>query len=328
MSRIGVRAVRPSRRLFFLLVPGVHALDLAGPLQTFYEANGFGADYRIRYCAATPSVRSAQRLELCGLEALPEIAAGDIVLVPGLDSSTLDDLGHVPVDWLRAAARAGATLGSICSGAFVLGHAGLLDGRPCTTHWKVAERLQQRHPAARVLLDRLYVRDGHLITSAGVTSGIDMALSMVEHDHGPWVTAQVAREMVVYLRRDGHGSQSSVFLDYRTHLHPGVHRVQDWLLQRVERNPTLPELARVAGMSERNLTRVFRQATGITLKEFATRIKLEVAQRLLRNPAYTLERVAVECGFRDPRQLRRLWTRSFGESPAAWRERNERRAIA
>lgn len=317
-----------SRRLFFLLVPGVHALDLAGPLQTFYEANGFGADYRIGFCACRRRVRTAQGLEVAGLEKLPEVGPDDVVLVPGLDSSTLDDLGHVPVDWLRAVAGSGATLGSICSGAFVLGHAGLLDGRTCTTHWKVAERLQRRHPAARVLFDRLYVQDGRVITSAGVTSGIDMALSMVERDHGPQVTANVAREMVVYLRRDGQSSQSSVFLDYRRHLHPGVHRVQDWLLHRVKKNPTLPELARIAGMSERNLTRVFRRATGITLKEFSTRVKLEVAKGLLRNPAYTLERVAAECGFNDSRQLRRLWTRSFGESPSAWRHRNEGRATA
>jgi transcriptional regulator GlxA family with amidase domain len=207
----------------------------------------------------------------------------------------------------------------------------LLDGRQCTTHWKVADLLQTRHPAARVIRDRLFVRDGRLITSAGITSGIDMALSMVEEDHGPALVARVAREMVVYMRRSGESTQASVFVDYRTHLNPGVHKVQDWLLQRVEQNPTLDEMSRVAGMSPRNLSRVFRQATGVTLKTFSTRIKLEVAARLLRNPEYTLERVAAECGFNDSRQLRRLWSRRFGESPSAWRNRldsDERRAIA
>lgn len=321
-------AHRVARRVFFLIVPEVHVLDLAGPMQVFFEANGFGADYEIHSCAVEPTIRTAQGLTLSALEPLPEIKPGDLVLVPGLESSTLDDLSHVPSRWLRGVEPAGGTVGSICSGAFVLGRAGLLDGRQCTTHWKVADLLQALHPRARVIRDRLYVRDGALITSAGVTSGIDMALSMVEEEHGPVLVSRVAREMVVYLRRTGESAQESIFLDYRTHIHPGVHRVQDWLMTHVNEKPTIAKLADVAGMSPRNLTRVFRQSTGITLKDYATRIKLEVATRLLRNPEYTLERVAAECGFQDARQLRRLWNRRFGTNPSVWRSRDDRRAIA
>ena len=316
------------RRIFFLLVPGAHIQDLAGPVQVFYEANGFGAEYELRYCAAGPDLRTAQGLKLADLESLPEVDTADTVLVPGLDSTLLDRPAGVPVDWLRAAARAGASFGSICSGAFVLGRAGILDSRACTTHWKVADLLQTRHPRARVVRNRLFVRDGSLITSAGVTSGIDMALSMVEEDHGPAMVARVAREMVVYLRRSGESPQESVFLDFRTHIHPGIHRAQDWLVQHVAERPTLGELSRIAGMSPRNLTRVFRRATGITLKDYATRLKIEVASSLLRNPGWTLDRVAAECGFRDSRQLRRLWRERFGENPSSWRGRDTRRAIA
>ena len=139
------------------------------------------------------------------------------------------------------------------------------------------DELERRHPAARVRRNRLFVRDGSIITSAGVASGIDMALSMIEEDHGPLVTARVARELVVYLRRDGSKAQGSVFLDYRTHLNTGVHRVQDWLISHPDERPVLDELAGIAGMSPRNLTRVFKQATGLTLKEFSNRLKLEVA---------------------------------------------------
>jgi len=313
------------RRLFFLIVPQTHLLDLAGPAQVFWEANGLGGAYDIHYCAGRDSVRSAQGLVLAGLEPLPDVGSGDIVLVPGLDSSTLDDLGHVPVDWLRGAAAAGAVLGSICSGAFVLGQAGVLDGRRCTTHWKVADRLAREVPAAHVVRNRLYVKDGPVITSAGVASGIDMALAMVEEDFGPITAARVAREIVVYLRRSGESEQTSVFLDFRTHLHPGIHRAQDWLARHVEESPTIERLAAEAAMSPRNLTRLFRQATGITIKDYVTRLRLEVAASLLRSPDYTLERVAAECGFKDSRQLRRIWSRRFGVNPSSWRARDERR---
>ncbi len=316
------------RRVFFLMVPQVHVLDLAGPMQVFYEANGFGAVYEIHSCAEKPTLRTAQGLTLAGLEPLPEIRRGDIVLVPGLDSTLLPVL-KAPARWLRSVEPAGGTIGSICTGAFVLGHAGLLNGRQCTTHWKVTPLLQTLFPRARVVRDRLFVRDRSLITSAGVAAGIDMALSMVEGEHGPLLVSKVAREMVVYLRRRGESPQQSVFLDDRTHVHTGIHKVQDWLLSHMEQKPTIDRLAEVAGMSPRNLTRVFKQATGITLKVYATRIRLEMAANLLRNPEYTMERVAAECGFGDSRQLRRLWRQRFGASPSSWRGRNnKRRAIA
>jgi len=317
--------LRTSTPVHVLLLPHVHVLDMAGPVQALYEANGFGAGYELRYCAETPRVRSAQGLWVSDLEPLPPTAAGDLVLVPGMDSRTLDRL-QVPARWLQDAARSGATVASICSGAFALARAGLLDGRACTTHWKVADRLQAEHPAARVHRNRLFVRDAGIVTSAGVASGIDMALDLVERDHGPLLAARVARELVVYLRRDGATGQRSVFLDYRTHMNIGIHKVQDWMVKHPESNPGLSELARVAGMSPRHLTRVFRQATGITLKTFQSRIKTEIAATLLHDPRMTVETVAGECGFRDARQLRRLWRSRFGMSPSTWRTRQERSA--
>jgi len=309
------------RRVLVLLSPHVHLLDLAGPVQAFYEANQFGGQYRLVHCGPSPRVVAAQGLALADLVPLPDPEAGDLVLVPGVDSKTLDHLAHVPSAWLRRAVDAGAWVASICSGAFLLGHAGLLDGRECTTHWKLCERLQDCHPRARVRDNCLFIEDGPVLTSAGEASGIDLALALLERDHGPLLVAHVAREMVVYLRRAGEREQSSIYLDHRTHLHPGVHRVQDFLVTRPERNPSIDELGKVAGMSPRNLTRVFRRHTGVTVKAFAHKVKLQVARDLLASPELTVEAVASRCGFKDARQLRRLWRDTFGSNPTSWRER-------
>ncbi|HEX4825856.1 MAG TPA: DJ-1/PfpI family protein [Candidatus Polarisedimenticolaceae bacterium] len=313
-----------SQRIFVAVAPDVHLLDLAGPVQVFYEANGFGADYEIVHCAATTKVTSAQGLVLSELAPLPKLEAGDTVLVPGLDSRVLHKARAIPGKWLRDGAAAGARIASICSGAFSLAAAGLLDGRECTTHWKITERLQREFPEAHVAENRLFVKDGNVVTSAGVASGIDMALSLVMDDHGPAVVAKVAREMVVYLRRSGEREQVSPYLDYRTHLHDGVHRVQDFVVTYPHKNPSLSELARVAAMSPRNLTRHFREATGITIKTYSGRVKVQLAQDLLRNPRLTLESVSESCGFKDPRQFRRLWKQTMGGNPSQWRHDTSR----
>jgi transcriptional regulator GlxA family with amidase domain len=146
-----------------------------------------------------------------------------------------------------------------------------------------------------------------------------MALSLLEDDHGPVMVARVAREMVVYLRRDGEHTQQSVFLSYRTHLHPAVHRVQDALVAHPEERRTLDELGRLVGLSPRHLSRVFREATGITPLAFAHRVRLERARDLLRSPDLKVDAVAGSCGFGDARQLRRLWRAAYGESVSEWR---------
>jgi transcriptional regulator GlxA family with amidase domain len=308
-----------SRNVAVLVLPHVHLLDLSGPVQALFEANGFGADYRLSYCGSAVEATSAQGLVLGRLEPLPDPRSLDLVLVPGMDSRTLKDLGAVPVAWLREAQALGIRVASICTGAFALGHAGLLDGRSCTTHWKVAAQLQKWHPASKVLNDRLFVRDGNVITSAGVASGIDMALSLILEDHGPLVVARVARELVVYLRRNGEQTQTSVFLEYRTHLDHGVHKVQDWLVSHPNERVTLDGLARIAAMSPRSLTRAFRRATGITVKSYTQKVKLEVAANMLRNPEESVEAVASHCGFMDARQLRRIWKEEYGVSPSQWK---------
>jgi len=297
----------------------VEILDLAGPLQAFGEANRDVLRYRTRVASTHPRIHSAQGMWLSDLEPLPDVGEGDLVVVPGMPYAAALRIDRAAVRWLKTAAASGAHISSVCTGAFALGEAGLLDGRRCTTHWSRLGSLRQRFPAARVLEDRLFVSERDVTTSAGIASGIDMALHLIEQAHGPLLAAEVAREMVVYIRRDGTEEQQSIYLDYRTHLHPGVHRVQDWLTRHPDRKSPLGELAELAGMSPRNLTRVFRQSTGISIKEFATRVRLELARTLLHDPTQTIEGIAHRCGFDSPRQLRRLWHEAFGTNPAAMR---------
>lgn len=312
-----------ARPVYVLLLPQVHALDFAGAVQAVYEACGFGALYRLRYVGTNPTVRSAQGFTISRVQSLPGPTPDDWVIVPGTESSKLDEL-IVPVEWLRAAVDCGARVSTVCTGAFALARAGVLDNRTCTTHWKLVDRLRAEAPGAIVRDDRLFVEDGNVVTSAGVASGIDMALALIEHDWGPRVAAQTAREMVVYVRRSGDSSQHSVYLNYRSHLHPAVHRVQDWIIEHPDHRATIEELAALAGVSPRHLTRLFRNATGTTLNAFAQMVRLEVARGLIANAGLTVDELAAHCGFKDARQLRRLWRRHFGKTI---REvRSERRA--
>ena len=317
---IDVRKAKP-RRIIFALFPGCEILDLAGPVQAFHEARALGVDYAMLYCATTRDVPSAQGLGLSGLEPLPELRADDRVIVPG---SPLDGARVPPklVAWLRQAQRAGVELCSVCTGAFALGEAGVLDGRLCTTHWKRVPELKERFRRAHVVGDRLFVVDGNVVTSAGIAAGIDMALALIEQDAGPVIAGEVAREMVVYIRRDGAHDQESVYLDYQTHLSPGIHQLQQHLVANPGSRETLGELARIAGMSERNLTRVFKRATGISVHDYRERLRVERARDLMRNPTMTLDAVAAACGFADGRQLRRVWSARFGVPPSAARGRS------
>ncbi|HEV7238475.1 MAG TPA: DJ-1/PfpI family protein [Thermoanaerobaculia bacterium] len=286
------------------MLPEVEVLDLAGPLQAFSEAKR----YRTRLCATRDRIRSHQGVVFADLEPLPDVTAESLVVVPGMPYAATERIERRVTKWLAQAAESGAHITSVCTGAFALGEAGLLDGRRCTTHWSRTKELARRFRKARVLEDRLFVTDGNITTSAGIASGIDMALALIEQMDGPLVAAEVAREMVVYLRRDGSQEQESVYLDFRTHLHPGVHRVQDWIVRNPARRATLLDLADVAGMSSRSLTRTFRRATGISVHEFSTRVRVELAKALLHEPSLTMENVAARSGL-SARELRRLGVR-------------------
>ncbi|WP_432992249.1 GlxA family transcriptional regulator [Dactylosporangium sp. CA-233914] len=310
-------------RVVVLVLPEVNLLDLGGPVQVFDAAATLGAGLGLQFVAEAERVRSAQGLALAGIAPLPPVGPGDLVLVPGPRLREPDPgqglVSEPVVEWLRAAYDCGARIAAVCTGAVALGEAGLLDGRRCTTHWALTEHMRRRYPAARVQDGVLYVHDGPISTSAGISAGVDLALSLIERDHGPALTAAVARELVVYLRRDGSHTQISPFLRFRDHLHQGVHRVQDHIAARLDTPYTLAELAAVAHLSPRGLSRAFTTATGITPLAYQQRLRLEHAETLLAETDLTIETVAARCGFRDARQFRRLYSARHGKPPSAAR---------
>ncbi|MFJ6198654.1 GlxA family transcriptional regulator [Micromonospora sp. NPDC092111] len=299
-------------RVVFLLVPYLHLLDLAGPAQVFSTAADHGYDYRLHYVAEAASVPTVQGVPLGADTRWPELDAGDLVVVPGWRPSAHGPAGPVGVDDLRRLAdhhARGGTVASVCAGALALGRAGLLDGRRCTTHHEVQDRLAGSFPAARVVRDVLYVVDDRVVTSAGIASGIDVALHLLATRHGPAVAARVARALVVHSRRNGHERQASALLRHRSHLSDVTHRVQDLIDSRYAEPLPLADLAAAGGVAERTLTRLFRQATGLTPLGYQQLLRVERAEHLIGHGA-TVEAAARAVGFTDARMLRRLRART------------------
>lgn len=298
-------------KVVFLVVPGVHLLDLAGPAQVFSSAADFGFDYELSYVSEHPEVRSTQGVVLRTSSALPCLSREDLVLVPGWRAPKLDGTGLMSpatLDWLRTHHATGGTVASVCAGADALGRAGLLDGRRCTTHHEVQDELARRYPRAKVIRDVLYVLDDRVVTSAGIASGIDLALHLIATRHGPTVAAGIARTMVVYARRNGDEQQASVLLRHRSHVNETAHRVQDIIESRVTERLSLAELARLSGCSQRTVTRLFHRATGMTPLRYQQALRLERAEHLI-GQGVTVESAARAVGFEDARMLRRLRAR-------------------
>ncbi|HEX3385540.1 MAG TPA: DJ-1/PfpI family protein [Mucilaginibacter sp.] len=300
------------RNIWFFIPPKVHILDLTGPVQVFYEASDYGAAYDLRYIAAEDDLVSAAGLPFgrIGHYAAAAPQSGDFLFIPGADIDYLRSKkfkGDKKLfDWLRALPEKGVSLCSVCTGAFFLAEAGLLNGRKCTTHWKRSPELKRVYPKALVEENILFVHSDHIYTSAGITSGIDLSLSIIEDHYGPLFTHKVARELVVYYRRSDSHSQESVYLDCRNHLNMGVHAVQDWLIENLHQKFTIESLASIAHMSPRNLTRTFRKATEMSIIEYVKRLRLEKAEALGGNPGLSADSIAAKVGYSNARQLRRI----------------------
>ena len=239
-------------KVVFLLIPRLHLLDLSGPAQVFSTADDHGYPYELRYVAEQEDITTAQGVRLRAETDWPGAGPEDLVLVPGWRSPMLKGSprpGRQLLARLVAHHAAGGTVASVCSGADVLGQAGLLDGRRCTTHHDLQDELAERYPRARVERDVVYVADGRVVTSAGIASGIDLALHLIAVRHGPGAAARVARAMVVYARRNGDEQQTSAMLRHRGHLSDAVHRVQDLIDARFADRLSLAGLAAASGVS-------------------------------------------------------------------------------
>ncbi|MFC7247127.1 GlxA family transcriptional regulator [Catellatospora aurea] len=295
----------------FLLAPQLHLLDLAGPAQAFSTAADLGHDYRLQFVGEQEDVPTAQGISLRASITWPELSPDDLVVVPGWRSPEHEShakFSASTLSRLSAHHHGGGIVASVCAGAFALGQAGLLDGRRCTTHYDLQGELARRHARATVVRDVLYVTDGRLVSSAGIASGIDLALHLLARRHGPGAAAQVAREMVVYARRNGNEQQASAMLRFRSHVNDVVHRVQDIIDFRFAQPLTLPELASAVSVGERTLTRAFCRATGMTPLRYQQLLRLERAEHLIGHGA-TVEAAARDVGFGDARMLRRLRNR-------------------
>tara|TARA_R110002167_G_scaffold128570_10_gene310933 strand:+ start:1411 stop:2283 length:873 start_codon:yes stop_codon:yes gene_type:complete len=283
-------------------------LDLSGMLQVFQESAKYGVKYELQYIATKTAIVTSSGLEISNLKLHDQFtpAVYDIICIPGgSDSRAAINLDSF-FDWLREAHAKGASICSICSGAFLLARSGLLNGRSCTTHWALIDQLQSQFPKLSVKKDILFTKDGKVYTSAGFTTGVDLALFMLEERHGSEITSKVARELVVYIRRDGADHQLSIFLQFRSHQDDKMHVVQDWIIQNIDKKSSIDDLADRFHMSPRNLSRTFKKTTGITITEYRNKVRIEKANKLMKTSDYKMDHIAELCGYSNARQLRNL----------------------
>ncbi|CAH0647496.1 MULTISPECIES: GlxA family transcriptional regulator [Pseudomonas] len=314
------------RTIWFLLLPGTHILDLGGPLQIMASLEELRlAPVSVRCIAARQQMSSYQGVTLSGLHPLPEqLSPEDLLFVVGNKLSTS------PSDAATLAATAqwlanvmGQTpdvqLCSICTGAFLLGEAGLLNGRECTTHHRYVGLLQARYPKAKVLENRLFVEDDGLFTSAGVSSGTDLALHIVSLHFGKAVANQVAQELVIYRRRAGEDVQLRAADLARNHIHPLVHAAQDYIDTHLGSSFSFEQLASQFNVSYRHLARLFRENTGQTLQDYLRAQRIDLARDLLRGSRLNVEQIAERCGYGSSHAFRLAWRREMPQPPLQFR---------
>jgi transcriptional regulator GlxA family with amidase domain len=321
MSAVRTRATE----VVFVLLPDVVLLDVAGPADAFRNAaSRIPGSYRLRFVAPQPALAAAVGLNLSGLEPLPErLAPGTILVLTGVSGALIDPQApaiRCVIEWLRESARP-ALLLCVCAGSVIAAYAGLLAGRECTTHHSHIEELRRVEPGARVLDNRIFIEDGTVFTSAGVTAGLDLALHVIGEQHGPRIAADIARDLVVYLRRAGTDPALSPWVMHRNHLHPAVHRVQDAVARNPAASWSAAELSAIACTSARNLSRLFAEHAGCSPLDYVQLIRFALARQMVMGSPLDLEHVAARAGFRSAQHLRRVWSRWEAQPPSALRLR-------
>ena len=300
------------QKVAFIVPPTVELLDLSGPVQVFTEAKFYGFDIEMEFYQYSEDPISTAGLGFGKIEDYKsaKLKEGDFVFIPGMDNNYVNSIPFKAerafFNWLKECSDKKIIVCSICNGAFALGHAGLLKDTECTTHWRRVKALQLQFPQAKVVEDILYIKSNNVYTSAGISAGIDLALAILEDLKGALFTHKVARGLVVYHRRSGKHKQQSIYLDYRNHINPQVHEIQDHLIDNLSQENSIESLAALVGMSPRNLSRVFKEKTGSTVLEYLTLLRKEYANTMLNNPEYTIEYIASQCGFKTARQLHRI----------------------
>lgn len=321
----------PTRRIATVAFADAQILDVVGPLEVFSRAARLVSDegrrgplpYSVEIIArARGPVVMSSGLALVAARSYRTVRSGiDTLFVAGgrgVDAALRD---KALVGWLRAMSRRVRRVASVCTGAFLLAEAGLLEGKRAATHWGSCSRLAERYPGITVDPDPIFVRQGNFFTSAGVTAGMDLALALVEQDHGPEVARKVARELVLFLKRPGGQSQFSAQLQTQLSDREPLADLQEWMGDHLDADLSVAALARRAAMSPRNFARVFAQSIGLTPARYVDSLRVEAARRRLEESDVAVDEVAVRCGFGSRESMRRAFQRTLRVSPAAYRSR-------
>jgi transcriptional regulator GlxA family with amidase domain len=308
-----------SRRVVFVVYPRITALDLVGPHEVFGASGGYELVVAATDAGPVASTRGP------GIVANRSFAsvrgAIDTLVVVGGEGAFAAAHDSKLVRTVSLLARRSRRVTSVCTGAFVLAAAGLLDGRRATTHWSSCDRLDEKYPLVEVEGDRIFVQDGNVWTSAGVTAGMDLALALVADDLGPDVARAVARQLVMYVQRPGGQAQFSAQLSAQRVARDPLRELQAWIGEHPAEDHTVERLAARVAMSPRHFARVFRAEVGCTPAAYVEQVRVEVARRLLETTALGVDEVAVTAGFGTPETLRRAFARRVGASPTDYRHR-------
>jgi transcriptional regulator GlxA family with amidase domain len=314
-----------SRRIVVIAYPGVQALDVVGPVEVFSAANRMSGEDHYDVSVAAPAqgpVRSMSGLALGADRRIGALrAAFDTLVVAGGDGTADALRDRSLIDAIRRLAGRARRVTSVCSGAFLLAEAGLLDGRRATTHWSVCDLLARLYPTVDVDPEPIFVRDGHVYTSAGVTAGMDLALALVEDDLGREVALAVARRLVLFLRRPGNQAQFSAQLAAQLAQRDDVRDVQRWIADHPEDDLSVAALATRARMSERSFARWFAHEVGVTPGRYVEQVRVEAARRLLEETDDPVARIARSSGFGAPETMRRAFMRALRIGPTEYRRR-------
>jgi len=318
-------------RVGMLAYPDVQILDVVGPLEVFArtarllrETGRRGEDaYTVELIGVTGgALATSSGLRLEADRSFRQVRGGlDTLLVAGGIGSSDAARDDALLRWLRRQSARVRRLAGVCTGAFLLAEAGLLAGRRATTHWAYCDRLASSYPDVVVEADRIYLRDGSIYTSAGVTAGMDLALALVEEDHGRDVALEVARQLVLFLRRPGGQAQFSTQLSYQMAYREPLRELQAFILDHPHEDLDVPSMARRVAMSPRNFARAFVREVGVTPARFVEAARVEVARRLLEETGEGLKEIARSSGLGTAESLRRAFVRTLGIPPHAYRER-------
>ena len=302
-----------------LIFPDFQLLDAAGPISAFEIASRYtGNAPAIRVLAMKPGpVRSSSGVEMMARGLRPSGAITTLIVAGGVGSRG-PAICPKTLAFVRGIAKRGVRVASVCSGAYVLAKAGLLDGRRATTHWQRTQHFVRTYPKVKLEADQIYVRDGNIWTSAGISAGIDLALAIIAEDHGEEVAQNTARELVLYHRRSGGQSQFSSLLELKA-ANGRFGPLLAWAREHLDAPLTVEDMAEQAGMSARHFTRAFIAETGTTPSKAVERLRIEVARQRVQSSSEAIERVAETTGFRDPERMRRAFIRAFGQPPQSLR---------